>query len=103
AEGFAIRRALIVSKDHGYTKLILILDCLSMIKRISSPVRDRSLVRAIIDDIKSLAAGFVSCSFKFACRKSNVVAHVLARSAEPLVCNVSVGVIPENIRKELCN
>jgi hypothetical protein len=32
-----------------------------------------------------------------------VVAHKLARSAEPLVCNLSVGVIPEIIWEDLCN
>ena len=103
AEGLAIRRALIVSKDNGYMKLVLVSDCLSIIQRISSPVRDRSSMGAVVDGIKSLAVGFESCSFKFSSQKSNVVAHVLARFAEPLVCKVSIGVIPECIGEELCN
>jgi hypothetical protein len=64
---------------------------------------DRSLLGSVIKDIKSLAADFQSCAFKFASRKLNVVAHKLARSAKSLVCNIFVGVTPELIRDELCN
>jgi hypothetical protein len=32
-----------------------------------------------------------------------MVAYKLARSAEPLVCNLSVGVIPKIIWEELCH
>jgi hypothetical protein len=35
----------------------------------------------VIADINSMASDFKSCSFKFSGRKSNVVAHKLARSA----------------------
>jgi hypothetical protein len=64
---------------------------------------DRSIIGAVVADIKTLAADFESCSFKFFSRNLNVVAHKLARYAEPMVCNISVGVIPELIQKELCN
>jgi hypothetical protein len=57
----------------------------------------------VIGDIKTLTTDFESCSFKFSSRKTNVAAHSLARCAETLVCNISVGVVPELIRKELCN
>jgi hypothetical protein len=68
-----------------------------------SPRRDRSSFGAVISDIKTLVADFESCIVKFASRNLNVVAHKLARSAEPSFCNISVSVIPELIRDELCN
>jgi hypothetical protein len=50
-----------------------------------------------------LARDFESCSFIFSSRKTNVVAHKLARCAESSICSISVGVVPELIREELCN
>jgi hypothetical protein len=50
-----------------------------------------------------MTADFESCLFKFSNRKTNLVAHKLARSVESCSCTVSVGVIPEIIRDELCN
>jgi hypothetical protein len=57
----------------------------------------------VISDIKSMTADFGFCLFKFSNRKTNVVAHKLARSVESCSCTVSIGVIPEIIRDELCN
>jgi hypothetical protein len=74
-----------------------------MIQRIHSPVKDRSTVGTVIGGIKTLATDFESCSFKFSSHKWNVVSHTLARCAESLVCNIFVGVVPELIRKKLCN
>jgi ribonuclease HI len=103
AEAIAVRRALTVARDQNMPKVALVLDCLSLIQRITSQVRDRSSLGTVIDDIKILATDFESCSFSFSSRKTNVVAHKLARCSEPLVCNISIGVIPEFIRDELCN
>jgi hypothetical protein len=66
-------------------------------------VKDRSALGIVIGDIKTLAINYESCSFSFSSRKTNMVAHTLARRAESLVCNISVGVVPELIRKELYN
>jgi hypothetical protein len=93
----------VVVKEHPFSKVVLVSDCLSLIQRISSPRLDRSSLGSIISDIKFLAADFKSCSFKFSSRSSNVVAHKLARSSEPHVCNISVSVILGLIRDELCN
>jgi ribonuclease HI len=103
AEALAVRSALYMAKDRGFQKLVLVSDCLSLIQRISSSVRDRSVIGSVICDIKSLKSDFESCTFRFSSRSTNVVAHKLARSSVPLFCNVSVGVIPEFIREELCN
>jgi hypothetical protein len=74
-----------------------------MIQRIPSQVKGRSSLGTVIGDIKTLATDFESRSFNFSGHKTNVVAHTLARCAESLVCNIFVGVVPELIRKELCN
>jgi hypothetical protein len=103
AEAMVARSGLVVAKEHHCSKVVLVSDCLSLIQRISSPRLDRSTLGSIISDIKFLAADFESCSFKFSSRSSNVVAHKLARSSEPQVCNISVSVIPGLIRDELCN
>jgi ribonuclease HI len=101
AEVLAARHALMVALDHGVKQAVLVSDCLSLTQHIVSPRRDRSSLGSVISDIKSLLAGLESCSVKFASRNLNVVAHKLARSAEPSVCNISVSVIPELIRDEL--
>jgi ribonuclease HI len=103
AEALAARRAMMVAKDHGIRKVLLVSDCLSLIHHIKSRVKDRSALDTVIGDIKTLATDYESCSFSFSSRKTNVVAHTLARCAESLVCNISVGVVPELIRKELYN
>jgi ribonuclease HI len=103
AEALAMRRALVISKEHGVSKAVLISDCLSLIQRINSRQRDRSTFGIVIAHIKSIASDLESCTFKFARRELNVVAHKLARSAVSSVCNISLGVIPGLIRDELCN
>jgi hypothetical protein len=57
----------------------------------------------VIGDIKTLAMDFEFCSFSFSSRKTNVVAHTLARCAESFICNIYAGVVSELIRKKLCN
>jgi hypothetical protein len=93
AERSAVARA----KDHGLTKIILESDCLSLMQRLSGTHQDRSILGAAIADIKTQKTGFESCLFRISSHVTNVVAHTLTRSAEPLVCNILVGV------KELCN
>jgi hypothetical protein len=102
-EALVVRRALMVARDHGVMRIDLVSDCLSLIHRISSQVQDFSSAGSVIGDIKSLATDFESRSFSFSSHRSNVVEHKLAHSAEPSVCNISIGVIPELIREELCN
>jgi ribonuclease HI len=83
AEALSVSHALKISMDHGVSKAILISDCLSLVQRINSKQLDRSSLGTVISDIKSLALDLESCTFKFTCRELNVVAHKLARSAEP--------------------
>jgi hypothetical protein len=53
----------------------------------------------VFGDIETLMEDFEFYSFSFSSRKSNVVAHKLARSVEPQVCNISVGAIPYLLRE----
>jgi ribonuclease HI len=103
AEAIAVRRGLAVAKERGFDRAVLVSDCQTLIQRISAPGMDHSPLGALIADIRSLATDFQSCTFKFNSRNLNVVAHKLARSAEPSSCNMSVGVIPGLIREELGN
>jgi hypothetical protein len=64
AEALAVRRALTLTKDHGFRSIILASDCLSLIQKISSSVRDRTLVGSLVGDIQRLASEFSVCSFK---------------------------------------
>jgi hypothetical protein len=64
---------------------------------------DRSPVGMVVNDIKTLVRSFSSYLFKQVSRRLNVIAHLLARSWERLVCNFSIGVIPNLSRAELCN
>jgi hypothetical protein len=103
AEVVAVRSALAKVRDNGFRKIIMISDCLSLINQISCSVKARSDLGTVVGDIKSLKTDFKSCLFRFSSRRTNVVAHKLARSSEPLLCNLFVGVIPELIWVKLCN
>jgi hypothetical protein len=94
AEAITARCALMVTKDHGVARVELVSDCKSLIQRINSSTKDRSVVGTVVADIKLLARDFESCSFTFSSRKTNVVAHKLARCAESSVCSIPVGVVP---------
>jgi hypothetical protein len=70
--------------ERGFPKIILTSDCQSLVKRLSGVQRDRSSLGAVVADIKSLKTRFQACIFSFSSRVTNVVAHKLARAAEPL-------------------
>jgi hypothetical protein len=103
AEAIAVRQAMLITRDKGFQKIILMSDCLSLIQRIVSPGMDRSVVGTMVGDIKSLATEFSTVSFKHIGRKNNVAAHLLDRSSETTLCFFSFDVLPVVIRKELCN
>jgi hypothetical protein len=103
AEVLAARQAPQLAKYHGYLKVVLTSDCLTLVQRLSSQVQDRSHVGTVISYIKALARGFETSSFKFASRNLNVVAHRLARSSLLSVCSILVVIVPDSIRDVLCN
>jgi hypothetical protein len=75
-EALGVRCSITMVRARGF---------LTLMQRISSSVQDRSVIRAVISDIKNVTADFQSCLFKFSPRSSNVVAHKLSRAAKPVV------------------
>jgi hypothetical protein len=49
--------------DDGLDRIILLSDCLSVVQRIDSPLRDRSLVGVVVEDIKTLASSMSYVTF----------------------------------------
>jgi hypothetical protein len=88
--------------DDGLDKIILLSDCLSVVQRIDYPLRDRSLVGVIVEDIKTLAASMSSVTFRHVNRLCNNSAHSLTRRAE-LSGSISYRTaVPDFIRDKLC-
>jgi hypothetical protein len=84
-EALGVRCSITMVRARGFLKIVVVVsDCLSLMQRSPSSVQDRS----VISDIKNVTADFQSCLFKFSPRSSNVVAHKLSRTAEPVVLSV---------------
>ena len=103
AEALAICNAMQLSLDYGFKEIILASDCLSLLQRIWAREVDRSIVGAVVSDIKTLATGFLACNFKHYGRKNNAAAHILASNSQASVCNISINVASVCIREVLCN
>jgi hypothetical protein len=102
AEAHAVRCAVALARDEGLDKIILLSDCLSVIQRIKTPGRDRSLIGVVIEDIKTLARLFSSVTFRHVSRLCNNSAHILARRAELCGSVYFRDFAPECIREKLC-
>jgi hypothetical protein len=102
-EALAMRRAMSLAKDEGFSKIIVNSDCLSVLKRILCDTEDRSSCGTVIRDIKKLAKTFRSCSFHHVNRVINAAAHSLAKLSESLIYLVWPGVTPDCIREIICN
>jgi ribonuclease HI len=63
AEALTIRSAVSLTQEEGLDRIILLSDCLSVIQRIHSSSRDRSLVGVVVEDIKSIATSFSCMKF----------------------------------------
>jgi ribonuclease HI len=102
AEALAIRSAVSLAKDEGWNNVIMVSDCLSVIQRIRSPIRDRSMVGVVVEDIKTLAASLLAVNFRHTSRLCNSSAHTLARRAENFGSIFFRDVAPDCIRDKLC-
>jgi hypothetical protein len=103
AEAVAMCRAISLANDEGYDKIIIISDCLSVVKRVRAESQDRSICGPVIHDIRNISKTFTSCSFHHVNRALNVVAYCLAKLSESIICSVWCGVVPDCIRETLCN
>jgi ribonuclease HI len=102
AEALAIRSAVTLARDEGFDKIKLVSDCLSVVQRIGTASRDRSIVGVVVEDIKSLAKSFLSVQFSHVSRSCNNSAHSLARRAELSSPVFYRHLVPEFIRDKLC-
>jgi ribonuclease HI len=103
AEALAVRRALALTREEGYNKVMLATDCLSVVQRINNSTLDRSFLGVVIQDIKMEASKFTSYSFFHVPRKRNESAHVLARRSDSFGTVSFRFVAPDCIRDILCN
>jgi ribonuclease HI len=103
AEALALRRALSLAGDEGFSKIMVVSDCLSLVQRVLAPSVDRSSVGVVVQDIKALAQDFEVFSLSHVYRQFNESAHILARSAERYVFSVFRNFAPDCIRETLCN
>uniref|UniRef100_A0ACD5YZ07 Uncharacterized protein n=1 Tax=Avena sativa TaxID=4498 RepID=A0ACD5YZ07_AVESA len=62
AEAIAARGALMMARDKGFQKIIMVSDCLSLVQRISSPSQDRSMTGSVVGDIKNLMTGSLAAA-----------------------------------------
>ena len=100
AEALALRRAVALTCDEGFSRAVLQSDCFSVIQRTNASTVDRSLMGLITANMKELAAVFSSVRFSHVNRLSNVAAHILARSCESPSDSI-FHVTPDCIREAL--
>jgi ribonuclease HI len=103
AEAMALRQAMEIANEKGFVNVIFASDCLSVIQRLNKPRTDRSDVGLVLKDIKVLAEGFSSVSFKHVRRSLNEAAHLLARSCDLASLGFISDFALDLIRETLCN
>jgi len=57
AEVLAVRCAVLFAQEHNLQQVIVASDCQNIIKKINSPLQDRSQVGVIVRDVKNLVYG----------------------------------------------
>jgi hypothetical protein len=98
AEVLALSHVVSLAADEGFDKVMVVSDYLSLVQqRWQSPDLDRSIVGVVIQDIKQLQTGFSSFAITHVRRQYNVLAHILARSAELFRSTVFRNFTPECI------
>ncbi|XP_075635279.1 uncharacterized protein LOC142607614 [Castanea sativa] len=80
-EAMAARRAMIFMEELGLCRAIFEGDSEIVVKALLGDFPDRSSIRHIVKDCKSLMGSSQTCSFSHVRRQSNGVAHALARRA----------------------
>ena len=81
AEAKALLRGLELALKHGFLRLEVESDCLSVINIISGAAFDDSYLGLIVHEILSIAQSFEVISFKHIFREANSVAHSFAKYA----------------------
>jgi ribonuclease HI len=102
AEAMAVRRALKVAADHGFPRVIVASDCLSLVQRLCSSQEDRSLVGSVVTDVKRMVVHFDKAIFRHVMRSLNEAAHILARTCDVSSLGFISSSTPNSIMKTLC-
>ena len=87
-EALAIRSALVMAKDAGWTNIEVQTDCKGVVDQINTGnVQDNS-IKTILEDIGDLRQDFDCCKFSFVPRAGNGCSHSLAQFTVKLIRNV---------------
>ena len=85
AEVMVCQRVIEFSKDAGFSRLIIEGDSLNVMRALSHPAENKSLLGHIYDDIKCNFRGMQVLSFSRVKRCGNMRAHSLAKHARNLL------------------
>lgn len=80
-ETIAIRSALIMAKEAGWTKIEVQSNCKKAIDNILESNGRECCITTILEDIEDLRLGFEHCYFSFVHRNRNKCSHMLAKFA----------------------
>lgn len=84
AEALALRDGVIFAKLRGFTRVVLEVDCLEVVRLWDSRLFSRSLIAPILAEIEGLASSFISFCIQHVSRNSNFSAHLCAKHASTL-------------------
>ncbi|XP_027093581.1 uncharacterized protein [Coffea arabica] len=87
-EALAIRNAMLMAKQVGWTKIIIHSDSKSVIDQIHRSNEYEVNIATILEDAQDLTTHFESCRFVFISRTENEISHVLAQFAVQLVHDI---------------
>ncbi|XP_027090154.1 uncharacterized protein [Coffea arabica] len=79
-ESMALRAAMLLAKQQGWTKVIFESDCLQLVEEINKE-QTTEIGSVVLDDIRELRTKFYECCFTFTRRVDNSVSHKLAKLA----------------------
>ncbi|XP_071939028.1 uncharacterized protein [Coffea arabica] len=80
-EALAIRNAMLMAKQVGWTKITIHSDSKSVIDQIHSGYEYDSTIATILEDVQVLTSHFASCRFVCISRTENEISHALAQFA----------------------
>ncbi|KAL0320864.1 UNVERIFIED_CONTAM: hypothetical protein Sradi_5347900 [Sesamum radiatum] len=81
AEALAAREAVDLTLKHGWNRVWIEGDCLSLINKINSSETDHSYTNPLVQDIKKASFFCSTVAFSYVSRSYNTIAHKLATRA----------------------
>ena len=88
AEVLACRKSIEFSMESGFSRLIIEGDSLNVIRAISTPAANSSLLGHINEDIRCNIKGLQVVSFSWVKRGGSMVAHSLAKYARNIIDDI---------------